>query len=118
MFNIQLIVLTICTMMLFHTAVTNAKSELLINIEEIECDICMGVMSFGKLFLVSPIMDKIKKKLIEKLCTLPLIVTQRCIHWGKHELDQLVFQLLKQQSSQLCLYASFCLNTTSLRPED
>ncbi|KAK4469533.1 hypothetical protein MN116_007076 [Schistosoma mekongi] len=118
MFIIQLIVLTICTMILSHSAVTDDKSELQIDRNEIECDICMGVMSLGKLFLVSPIMDKIKKKLIEGMCTLPLIVTQRCIHWGKHQIDQMVFRLLKQQSSQLCMYASFCLNDTSLRLDD
>ncbi|VDP17701.1 unnamed protein product [Schistosoma margrebowiei] len=79
-----------------------AKSSLNIDANEIDCDICMGVVSLGKLFLVSPIMDSLKKMLLEKLCSLPGIITKRCIHWGYHQVDEIVFHFIKQSSSKPC----------------
>ncbi|CAH8518376.1 unnamed protein product [Schistosoma bovis] len=77
MFHYNCIVLTLLTVFLWQSNGINAKSSLNIDANEIECDICMGVVSLGKLFLVSPIMDSIKKMLIEKLCSLPGIMTRR-----------------------------------------
>ncbi|CAH8479437.1 unnamed protein product [Schistosoma turkestanicum] len=108
MFHISCIVLTLCSVILWQTGVTNAKSSVKIDREEIECDICIGAVSLGKLFLVSPVMDSIKKMLVGRMCTLPGIMTKRCIHWGYKQVDNLVVQLLKQSSSKPCKYVSYC----------
>ncbi|CAH8517987.1 unnamed protein product [Schistosoma margrebowiei] len=104
MFHINCIVLTLLTVFLWQSDGINAKSSLNIHANEIDCDICMGVVSLGKLFLVSPIMDSLKKMLLEKLCSLPGIITKRCIHWGYHqfiETMQIFFTVFKKYISNI-----------------
>ncbi|CAH8506436.1 unnamed protein product [Schistosoma intercalatum] len=115
MFHINCVVLALLTVFLWQSNGINAKSPLNIDANEIDCDICMGVVSLGKLFLVSPIMDSIKKMLIEKFCSLPGIMTRRCIHWGYHQVDEIVFHFIKQSSSKPCKYLSLCSRNISQR---
>ncbi|XP_018650088.1 hypothetical protein Smp_181070 [Schistosoma mansoni] len=108
MFHIHCIGLTLLTVILWQSNGIHAKPSLEIDANDIQCDICMGVVSLGKLFLVSPIMDSIKKMLVEKLCTLPGIMRRRCMHWGYDQIDEMVVHFLKQKSSKPCKYFLLC----------
>ncbi|CAH8513475.1 unnamed protein product [Heterobilharzia americana] len=83
--NIHLILFIVSAIGIFLVNANNAEKFPLPQTNNLECEICIGLVNLGKVFLLSPSVDHLGELVVGRLCTLPGIVTKRCIPWGRNK---------------------------------
>ncbi|CAH8496794.1 unnamed protein product [Heterobilharzia americana] len=108
--NIHLILFIVSAIGIFLVNANNAEKFPLPQTNNLECEICIGLVNLGKVFLLSPSVDHLGELVVGRLCTLPGIVTKRCIPWGRNVVEQTLYSIVRINSTEICYVSTTVLN--------